>query len=122
MPVLGSNFPDGQGHEILGITKNFFEQTEPGETLVFYFSGHGIVYSGEVYLAIPETDSKSPLFHSLNLSDLTRLINNCRSTRIVGIIDACDSGVQAYPSQIAERSTKILPSPKLPKQSPFMIK
>ncbi len=91
-PIVGSNFPEGQAHKILEMTKKFFEEAEPAQTALFYFSGHGIYHGGEVYLALPETDPASPLFNSLNVSDLTRLINNSRSTRIVGIIDACHSG------------------------------
>ncbi len=92
-PLLGSGLPEGEGYKKIQETaKNFFQDAEAGQTLVFYFSGHGITNRGQVYLATPEVDPLSPMFIGLNLLDLAVLINNSRSTRIVCIIDACYSG------------------------------
>ncbi len=98
-PIIGSNIPEGEGYKkILEKTKIFFEKAEAGQTLIFYFSGHGITNRGGVYLATPEVDPQSPKFIGLNLIDLSDLIDSSRSTRIVCIIDACYSGAANLPS------------------------
>jgi hypothetical protein len=92
-PIVGSNLPEGEGYKIIQESiKNFFQNAEAGQSLVFYFSGHGITNRGQVYLATPEVDPQSPMFIGLNLLDLAVLINSSTSTRIVCIIDACYSG------------------------------
>jgi uncharacterized protein YjbI with pentapeptide repeats len=64
----------------------------PIQTLLFYFSGHGISKGNEVYLATPQIDPKNPFNEGFALSDLTKLMSLCKSKQIVSIIDACHSG------------------------------
>ena len=97
-PILGSSIPEGEGYKrIQQLIKNFFYTAEAGQTLLFYFSGHGITNRGEVFLTTPEVDPQEPMFIGIKLRDLTDLLKHSRSTRIVCIIDACYSGAASLP-------------------------
>ena len=91
-PIVGSNLPERGYETIQQVTQSFFSDADAGQTLVFYFSEHGITKNEQVYLATPEVNPQRPMFIALSLTNLTNLINDSRSTRIVCIIDACYSG------------------------------
>src|SRR5919198_2300484 len=60
-PIIGSNLDKNFGYtEINESINNFFLDAEPGQTLLIYFSGHGIYWGGDVYLASPQTNPKRP--------------------------------------------------------------
>jgi len=63
------------------------------DTLLFYYSGHGILDSdGEVYISTSQTDRDIPEKRGFSLSDLTRLTQKSISQRIVVLLDCCYSG------------------------------
>ena len=70
---------------------------DPEDTIIFYFSGHGLVDSdGEVYLASSETDPDNPIKRGLSFRELTNIINKCRSNTIIIILDCCYSGAASF--------------------------
>jgi hypothetical protein len=74
---------------------DFFDNanTRADDTLLFYYSGHGIPDTdGDVYLATSEIDPDSPYRRGFSFNELTRMMNNSLSTRIVTILDCCYSG------------------------------
>ena len=93
-PIIGSDLdPFNNFRSIQKAIVNFFKTADVGNTLLFYFSGHGIPrQDDEVFLATPEVDPNEPMFGGFRLSDLTRLVNSSRARRIVCIIDSCYSG------------------------------
>ena len=93
-PIIGSDLDRLNGFiEIHRAIKDFFNNANIEDILLFYFSGHGIRRQDEeVYLATPQVDPKDPLFEGFRLSDLTRLVNSSRAREIVCIIDSCYSG------------------------------
>jgi len=71
----------------------FFTTAQIGQTLLFYFSGHGIPREGdEIFLATPIVDPSEPMLGGFRISDLTKLVNTSRARQIVCIIDSCYSG------------------------------
>jgi hypothetical protein len=66
---------------------------KPDDTLIFYYSGHGIPDStGGIYLSTSEINPDNPRKRGFSFDDLTRLIQECISTKIVVILDSCYSG------------------------------
>jgi len=71
----------------------FSEETKPQDTLLMYFSGHGVLdIDGDVYLATSETEAFWPSKRGFNFNELTKLMKQNSSTRIVIILDCCYSG------------------------------
>jgi uncharacterized protein YjbI with pentapeptide repeats len=97
VPVDGIVLRDYGWANIRETIGNFFLDAKSNQTLVFYFSGHGIAQGEEVYLCTPQTDPKKPSIKGFSLSDLTSLMSQSRSIRIVCIIDACYSGAAKLP-------------------------
>jgi uncharacterized caspase-like protein len=71
----------------------FSEETRPQDTLLLYYSGHGIPdIDGDVYLATSEIQPSRPSKRGFNFNELTKLMQGSASTRIVVILDCCYSG------------------------------
>jgi len=94
-PIIGSEIiEDTTGFIKINdsITK-FFKEGNKSQTLIFYFSGHGINDKGENYLATPYVDPENPdPMRAISYYRLTKLMEQSQSLRIVGIIDSCFSG------------------------------
>ncbi len=74
---------------------DFFTEadTKAEDTLLFYFSGHGIPdVDGDMYLASSEIDPDAPFRRGFSFNELTKMIQRSVSTRIVTILDCCYSG------------------------------
>lgn len=72
--------------------ENFFRRGERSDILLLYFAGHGNVDSeGEGYLCLSDTVYGSNSL-AIDKSYVDRCIQDCRSEKIVLIIDACKSG------------------------------
>ena len=93
-----------EGHNLVGHVKfdlmrdaiyDFFDnrKTAANDTLIFYFSGHGIpILDGDMCLASSETDPDVPKRRGFTSYDLTNLIQESNSIRIIEILDCCHSG------------------------------
>jgi hypothetical protein len=74
--------------------KRFFTQNvKSKDTLLFYFSGHGIPDDiGDNYLATSEIDPCFPYDKGYSFDDITKMMQRSISNRIVAILDCCFSG------------------------------
>lgn len=69
------------------------QMVRPEETLLFYYSGHGIPdIDGDVYLSTSEINPQLPDKRGFSFNELTKLIQRSISMRIVAILDCCYSG------------------------------
>jgi tetratricopeptide (TPR) repeat protein len=84
---------------------NFFQEAKPSQTLLFYFSGHGIPGRNDVFLTTPHVNPKKPRARGFALSELTSCMASSKSKRIVGIIDACCSGSTDLPATSYKRKS-----------------
>ena len=64
------------------------------DTILFYFSGHGILETNtqQVALCLADTDTKELLTTGLPLSDLLKQLTNCAASQQLVWLDACHSG------------------------------
>jgi uncharacterized protein YjbI with pentapeptide repeats len=63
------------------------------DTLLFYFSGHGIMdRHGHYYLASSELDPSDPGDKGFDFDELEKYMQDTISNRIVAILDCCHSG------------------------------
>lgn len=76
---------------VLEELEKLVERTEPGDTILFYFAGHGITEDGDSYLVLPHTDHNNIKQTALPLRDISSLLR--KPGRInLRIYDACHSG------------------------------
>ncbi|MCD6036432.1 MAG: hypothetical protein K0S67_316 [Nitrososphaeraceae archaeon] len=98
----GYDIPDNRklisyvdSHRLKNAIYNFFtnEDNKPDDTLVFYYSGHGIPDKfGTTFLAPSDMDSDHPFMTGFSFDDLTNSMLACNSLRVVTILDSCFSG------------------------------
>lgn len=77
---------------ILKSIRTWRGKSQRNDTIIIYFSGHGIYQNGTSYLLTyksnPEKLQKTALGHNLLLQELRR----CKSRNIILLLDACHSG------------------------------
>ncbi|CEK35245.1 Uncharacterized protein containing caspase domain,Caspase domain [[Clostridium] sordellii] len=76
---------------ILQEMEKVINKLEEGDTLLFYFAGHGIVYENEGYLVLNDTNPESIKKTALSIKELKDLTKDKNINRF-NIIDACHSG------------------------------
>ena len=75
------------------IMEFFTKNVKSKDTLLFYFSGHGIPDSrGDIFLATSDIDSNFPYFEGFSVGQLSEMMDMSISTRLVTILD-CYSGI-----------------------------
>jgi uncharacterized caspase-like protein len=114
---LGYQISDN--HKLIGHVKyesmraaiiNFFTDvnTKAEDTLLFYYSGHGIPdVDGDIYLASSEIDPDAPFINGFSFNELTKMIQRSVSIRIVTILDCCYSGAAKLSKGHEEDAAKI---------------
>jgi len=74
-------------------------QSQPSDTVVFYFSGHGAQRTAGpdvgTYLCPPEFDGKRPRETGIEAEELSDLLQRIKAERLLVLIDACRSGAVA---------------------------
>jgi tetratricopeptide (TPR) repeat protein len=69
------------------------EDNKPDDTLVFYYSGHGVPDKwAKTFLAPSDMNSDHPRMTGFSFDDLTDSMLECNSLRVVTILDSCFSG------------------------------
>ena len=93
-----------ENHKLIGRIKreemrdgiiDFFRNrsVKPRDTLLFYYSGHGVLDAyGDHYLAPSELNPFEPDAKGFLFDELTKMIDKSDSQRIVTILDCCYSG------------------------------
>jgi len=87
---------DKEFAEVRDRMSEFLADRSRDDTLLIYFSGHGIKdSSGSVYLAVKDTRKQSPWSRGIDNEFLRKAMERCRSQRQVLILDCCYSGAWA---------------------------
>ena len=73
--------------------KRFLNGVEKGDTVVFFFAGHGIAYNDESYLTTHDTQPGDIRSTSISLATILKQIRESKSDRVLLFIDACESGL-----------------------------
>lgn len=76
---------------ILTEIEKVLKKSEEGDTVLFYFAGHGVVENNEAYLILPDTDPKNLNDTALSLKKVSSILSNNNRCNI-RIFDACHSG------------------------------
>jgi len=73
---------------------DFFDNSSAlgNQTLLLYFSGHGVPTDGDMCLASSEINPDEPYRKGFSSYELTRLMQDSVSLRVVTILDCCYSG------------------------------
>ncbi len=73
---------------------DFFHDTNTRarDTLVLYFSGHGVPDRDDLFFASSDIDTDKPMRNGFSSSDLWLAMNKSKSRKIVAILDCCYSG------------------------------
>ena len=72
------------------IMEFFTKNVKSKDTLLFYFSGHGIPDSrGDIFLATSDIDPNFPYFEGFSVGQLSEMMDMSISTRLVTILDCC---------------------------------
>lgn len=75
------------------ILKFFTQNVKSQDTLLFYFSGHGIPDDyGDNFLATSEIDPFIPYDKGFSFDEFTKMMQRSISTKIIAILDCCYSG------------------------------
>jgi len=83
----------------------FFDGCSKNDTVVVYFSGHGQLKSGKLFLLLGEKDRTEPL----NSVNLTNDLETCRAKNKLLVLDCCHSGTSVENWEIsASRAFPVL--------------
>lgn len=70
--------------------------TKADDTLLFYFSGHGLAENGTVYLLPRNARRVNVAPHAVDLADIRKIFDDkrCAAKKLVLILDACHGGAE----------------------------
>lgn len=96
---------DLQPAEILLEIKKLVDKSQVGDTVLFYYAGHGAYFNGDSYLILPNTKPDNIEKTSIPLRDISDLLRN--DGRInVRIFDTCHSGQDVRASLVPNLNFK----------------
>ena len=64
----------------------------PEDTFLCYFSGHGILEQGELYLVLDKTNPNQIWSTALSVNDVLKALKNCKASNKLLILDCCHAG------------------------------
>ncbi|WP_426508165.1 caspase family protein [Dactylosporangium sp. McL0621] len=72
--------------------ENFFRSARSGDTLLFYFSGHGQLAGGSLYLCLRDTLVSHIRSTGISTDEIGKIINDSFAESIIILLDCCFSG------------------------------
>ncbi|MBD2167702.1 GUN4 domain-containing protein [Calothrix membranacea FACHB-236] len=89
--------------------------SKPIDTVIFYFSGHGMLdsLSQQVVLCLQDTQKEQLTDTGLKLQELLQLLENCSAQQQLIILDACHSGGMTLLGARGETDPQLNPTPEL---------
>jgi len=86
---------------ILNELKYLVDKSSDGDTILFYYAGHGTFYNGDSYLILPNTARDNKEQTALPLRDISNLLREKSRTNI-RVFDSCHSGQDVRAEQLEE--------------------
>src|SRR5262249_10129570 len=86
------------GTHLAPTVQRFFAEASPGDTLLFYFAGHGLTDKGEGYLLPTDYAPGGALGAAVSASALWSAIRASKASRILVVLDACRAGSFVLPA------------------------
>jgi hypothetical protein len=84
---------DATAQNVLAAVRKAVQTATPTDTILFFFSGHGLEGpGGTLALALPETDTANLSNTALRWDDVAAALSSSRA-RVVVLLDACHSGL-----------------------------
>ena len=77
--------------ELIEQLKTIAQQSQPGDTILFYYAGHGTLHNSEPYIILPNTEVSNIEQTALPLRDISNALRLPDRVNI-RIFDACHSG------------------------------
>ena len=93
----------------------FTESCEPGDSVLCYFSGHGILEQGDLFLLWDDTEINRLMTTTIAAADILRAFRFCGARNKLLILDCCHAGGIIDPTglkgdkEIAIKTTKVRP-------------
>ncbi len=88
-------------HEVRRLIEGFFAERKLDDTLLLYFSGHGMKdEDGKLYFVVRDTQRKLLRSTGIAATFVHDIMERCRSRRQILIIDSCYSGAFAKGMQV----------------------
>ena len=86
---------------------------QPQDTILFYFSGHGMLESNsqQAFLCLADTQTDDLLNTGLGLTEILQLLGNSQAQTQLVWLDACHSGSLTFPGTRSETTSPTLPNP-----------
>ena len=98
--VLHHDFADNkpQLNRVRQSLERIISSAQSKDTILFYFSGHGILDSAtqQVYLCLGDTQKQHLTTTALPLNNILRLLGNCKASQQLVWLDACHSGGMTF--------------------------
>lgn len=76
-------------YEILKELGNFIANTDEVDTLIFYFSGHGVIINGQLWLVVGNTNN--PVDDEIDIASIISLFDRCVVRNKLIILDCCNA-------------------------------
>ncbi len=87
--------------QIISRIEQLASNAEPGDTLLFYYAGHGHIFNDEPYLILPNTKPEDIVGTALPLRSISHVLRNKGKINI-RIFDACHSGYDVRDPQTSD--------------------
>lgn len=81
--------------EVVSKFEYMAERCVPGDSLIFYFSGHGYLRRGQLYLVLDNSNLDSPVSTCIPVSLIKTIFANTQASLRMMVLDCCHSGAAA---------------------------
>jgi hypothetical protein len=78
-------------YSILKQFEEMLDKCNKTDTIIFYYSGHGVLLKGKLHLVLGDDASKE-VSNKLRITGISELLENCRATNKLIILDCCHVG------------------------------
>lgn len=104
---------DATGMKILGRLNSFIQRLQPGDTVYFYYTGHGVAArdGSNVYLMAKDTVPGAYEVEMLSLKALLQRLDQSNATRVIAFLDTCFSGRVGQKGSLFPGAAPLVPEP-----------